>query len=414
MAINLEAFEAFAFENQLADEEPELPMVYLPGDFTTTRASAIDLMEILARKNEVFTFGGGLVVVEHDADGVAFLAEVDANALRSLSEKYVKFRLKVPGKKGGPIIEKESLFNLEQAKGIISCKEATRKLLRIKGVTSFPPMNRAGAICASGFNTATGMLVSKSVSLENPSPDEAVGLIRGLLVDWKFASPADESRAVAATLAPMLRLGPWLGDPVVMPIFTIEANASQSGKGMITKAIAAIYNETPTLVVQPKQGVGSFDESFAKALLMGRPIIVLDNLRKRIDSTIVESFTTAGGKVQARAFRSAGEVDSRYYVIYATSNGFESTPDIANRMCMLRILHQPEDYQWHAWNEGSLLKHLAMNRGLYLGAVCSVLRAWIDQGMQSIPCRHDQHEWAGAMNWVVQNVFHLPDLLIPA
>jgi hypothetical protein len=234
MPINFEAFEAFAFENQLADQEPELPLVYLPGDLTTTRASAIDLMQILARKNEVFTFGDGLVVVDHDADGVALLAKVDPNALRSLSEKYVQFRLKAPGKKGGPVVEKKSLFNLEQAKGIIACKEGTGKLPRIKGVTSFPPMNRDGVISTGGFNRATGMLVSRNVSLESPSLVEAVRLIRGLLVDWKFASPADESRAVAAVLAPMLRLGPWLGDPVVMPIFTIEANASQSGKGMIT------------------------------------------------------------------------------------------------------------------------------------------------------------------------------------
>ncbi len=164
-------------------------------------------------------------------------------------------------------------------------------------------------------------------------------------------------------------------------------------------------------MVQPKAGVGSFDESFSKALLTGRPIIVLDNLRKRIDSTVIESFTTAGGRVQARALRTDGEVDSRYYVLYATSNGFESTPDIANRMCMVRILHQPEGYQWYPWREGSLLKHISANRGLYLGAICSVLRAWIDQGMRSIPCRHDQHEWAGAMNWVVQHLFQLPDLM---
>jgi hypothetical protein len=98
-------------------------------------------------------------------------------------------------------------------------------------------------------------------------------------------------------------------------------------------------------------------------------------------------------------------------VLYATSNGFESTPDIANRMCMVRILHQPEDYQWHRWPEGSLLKHIGMNRGQYLGAVCSVLRAWIEAGMPSIPCRHAQHEWAGAMNWVVQTLFELPDLM---
>jgi hypothetical protein len=63
------------------------------------------------------------------------------------------------------------------------------------------------------------------------------------------------------------------------------------------------------------------------------------------------------------------------------------------------------------WPEGSLLSHVEINRGRYLGAICAVLREWIHAGEPTIPCPHDFREWAGAANWVIQRVFNLPPLM---
>ena len=65
--------------------------------------------------------------------------------------------------------------------------------------------------------------------------DEAVRLLLELLGDWRWAYPSDQSRAVAALLAPMLRLGLFAGKSLVMPIFMVEADHSQSGKGLLVK-----------------------------------------------------------------------------------------------------------------------------------------------------------------------------------
>ena len=119
---------------------------------------------------------------------------------------------------------------------------------------------------------------------------------------------------------------------------------------------------------------------------------------------------TADGKFNARALRSEGHVDSRDYVLYATSNAFEATEDLANRLCAIRILRQPDDYRWRVWKEGGLIAHVAANQANYLGAVAAVVRSWIDDGKPSLECAHRQREWASGMNWIVQRIFGLPPL----
>jgi hypothetical protein len=208
----------------------------------------------------------------------------------------------------------------------------------------------------------------------------------------------------------MLRLGLFAGKSLVMPIFMVEADHSQSGKGLLVKLIASVYKEPVRLVSQRKGGVGSLDEEFNKALMEGRPIISLDNLRGRINSATLESFVTADGKFNARALRAEGVVDSRDYVLYATSNAFEATEDLANRLCAIRILRQPDDYRWRVWKEGGLIAHVAANQANYLGAVAAVVRSWIDDGKPSLECAHRQREWASGMNWIVQRIFGLPPL----
>jgi len=442
--INIEEFEAFTSLNNLAEPKaaagehtkklpvaggwddlqstahsdlPDngLPVAYLPSNYTTTRESATELMEILAPVQEIFVRGENFVVLKTEtvgSDEVTFLKTINQHGFRSVAEKHTQFRIKSKEKKKGALIdESPRLFSSEHAVGIMACEEAIKILPEIRGLVSFPPMRADGSVQAEGYDPKSGILVTTSVQMESPSLPDSAELLRGLLRDWKFATPADESRVMAALLAPMLRLGIWQGERVVFPIFIFEADLSQTGKGFLTKLIGLIYHEIFSLVAQPNRGVGSFDESLGKALLRGRPLICLDNLRGKLDSPILESFTTASGKVHARALRADGEVDSRYYVLYATSNGIESTQDIANRMCVTRLLHQPRAYQWHQWPEGSLLKHVEKNRGLYLGAICTILREWIDRGSPSIECHHDQREWAGAMNWIVQEALHLPPLM---
>jgi len=391
-------------------DTPQLPIAYLPSDITTIRESAIGLMETLAKTGSVFNFRNQVVMLESDQKSPLTLEVLSKTRLPSFAERHVQFRRKEWIKGGESIRDLPRAFSQGHASSILACKEALDALPKITRLLSFASIRDDGTVSPSGYDPQTGTVGIHKMAVPNVPTDEAVRLLLDLLGDWRWAAPSDQSRAMAALLAPMLRLGLFAGKSLVMPIFMVEADHSQSGKGLLVKLIASVYKEPVRLVSQRKGGVGSLDEEFNKALMEGRPIISLDNLRGRINSATLESFVTADGKFNARALRAEGVVDSRDYVLYATSNAFEATEDLANRLCAIRILRQPDDYRWRVWKEGGLIAHVAANQANYLGAVAAVVRSWIDDGKPSLECAHRQREWASGMNWIVQRIFGLPPL----
>jgi hypothetical protein len=88
-----------------------------------------------------------------------------------------------------------------------------------------------------------------------------------------------------------------------------------------------------------------------------------------------------------------------------TSNGVETTRDLANRASIVRIKKRPRDYTFTNYSEGSLFDHVAANQAHYLGCVFAIVREWVEQGKhKTSETRHDFREWAQVLDWIVQNI----------
>jgi len=367
-------------------------------------------MATLSKTGTVFNFRNQVVALESAPDKQLTLETLTTPQFQSYAERFVQFRRKEWIKGGESIRDLPRAFSQGQAGSILACKEALDALPKINKVLSFATIREDSTVSPPGYDPQTGTFGIYQKEVPTIPTKKAVSMLLELLSDWRWASPSDKSRSVAALLAPMLRLGLFADKSLLMPIFMIEADHSQSGKGMLVKLIGSIYNEPVRLITQRKSGVGSFDEEFNRALIEGHPLISLDNLRGRISSATLESFVTADGQFSARALRTEGYVDTRNYVLYGTSNAFEATEDLANRLCAIRILRQPEDYRWKSWQEGDIIAHVKSNQVDYLGAVAAVVRSWLDDGKPTLDCKHRQREWASWMNWIVQRIFGLPPL----
>ena len=234
---------------------------------------------------------------------------------------------------------------------------------------------------------------------------EAVKALIALLDDFDFASPGDRSRALASFVAPALRFGSLL--PGHLPLDVGEADSSQSGKTYRQKVVAAMYRETCNVVVQRSGGVGGLDESISQKLVDGRPFILLDNLRGKLDSPFLESILTAPGTMPARVpHRGEVQVDPRGFIFQLTSNGVETTRDLANRASIIRIRKRPVGYVFHRYPEGDLYSHVVANQPYLLGCVFAVISEWWDAGQpRTSDSRHDFREWAQLLDWIVRNIF---------
>jgi hypothetical protein len=89
-----------------------------------------------------------------------------------------------------------------------------------------------------------------------------------------------------------------------------------------------------------------------------------------------------------------------------TSNGIDTTVDLANRSSFVRILKQPEGYPFTEYEEGDLLEHVKANQTHYLACIFAVIEFWYGEGKpRGNERRHDFKEWAQVMDWIAQEVF---------
>ena len=256
-----------------------------------------------------------------------------------------------------------------------------------------------------------GILVTGGETPPSVPVEQAAADLGNLLRDFDFQTAADRSRALAMLLTPALKLGGFLTGPT--PIDVAEADQSQSGKTYRQTITRAIYREPGYVVTRREGGVGSLDESIGAALLSGRTFVVTDNLRGPLNSQFLEAIITSPDSVAVRVpHRGEVMVDARRVSFSITSNGVETTRDLANRSCLVRIRKRSRRYDWYPWPERSLHEHVQANQAHYLGCIHAIIRHWVAAGRPKTPeSEHDMREWAGVLDWIIQHVFGAAPLL---
>ena len=380
----------------------------------TMSGAAAKIFAAIAATLTLFSRGRVVHEVIQDEHG-ARLEVVTARAFRSRLDKYGVLMAWRSDRDNRRKLS-PSLCAEETAGALLATTEAREVLPKIRAIVASPTLARQGAkelvTLEHGWNPqnggvfVTGHTVPVSVPLE-----EARTALAALFDDFDFHSPGDKSRALASAVTPLMKAGGLLDGPT--PIEVCEANASQSGKGFLRKLVAAIYSETPSFVTQKEGGVGSLDEAVASALIKGRPFIQFDNLRGKISSTYLEAILTADGPVPCREpHQTTVEVDVRPFTFSLTSNGVETTRDLANRCSIVRIKKRPPDYEFRTYPEGGLLEHVKANQSFYLGCVIAVVGEWFVRGeQQSAENRHDFRTWARTLDWIAVNVLGAAPLM---
>jgi len=239
---------------------------------------------------------------------------------------------------------------------------------------------------------------------------EAVAALLDIHKEFAFMSEADRARAIAVMLSPALRSGGFIQED--FPLHVAEATESQSGKDFMQKLHSRLYNAIPSVIVPPKGGVGSLDETISKALMSGSSFICLSNFRGRLESAILEAALRGQGRVECRALRTSATVDTTPFNWQLSTNGAEFTRDLANRSIITRIRKQPAGYAFTRFSEGDVVAHVTAKQPYYLGCVFEVIKAWVLLGkLRTDDNRHDFLQWSRSLDWIVQSFFHLPPLL---
>lgn len=381
--------------------------VILPGGDVTITECALDLFARIAPSHRIFRRGKVVVSLQKSMTGTLVLEPVRPSAARSLLEGHAKFVGWRVGRDSAKVL-KPSILSEDTAHALLDCQAGTDLLPSIAGVVNCSVIvEKAGAltVCTKGFSLETGLLVTRGDAPVNVPLPEAIEALLGLLSEFHFQSEGDKSRALASFITPALKMAGLVRGFV--PADVAEADLSQSGKTYRQKLLAAIYGETPAIVPLKKNGVGSVDESLFEKLVNGRPFIQFDNFRGALDSPALEAFLTAEGSFPCRVpnLREI-EVDPSRFFILLTSNGVETTRDMANRSSIVRIFKR----EGVAFKD--TLEIVKARQPYFLGCVFSVIREWHRRGKpRTQETNHDFREWCQTLDYIVQMVCGLAPLM---
>jgi len=409
-----EAIAKFGPKNRPAEPNPakstamtsaSLDVVVLPSGPVTISQTAAELFTALSPTRTLFLRGTSIVELVWRNDGSPHLEPLKVDAFRSRVEKVASLMVWRSGSAGQPVLA-PALLSQDLAKAIMEA-ESRCLLPTIASVHSCPVLvadgNGLPKVLSEGYHPdCGGILITGRINLppdwETISVPDAAGRLLHLIDEMDFQCEGDRARAIAAFITPALLMGGHLVDRI--PIDIAEADQSQAGKGYRHELVCTLYNEKAYLVAARSGGVGSLDESLGSGLISGQPFICFDNLRGKLDSPNVEAFITAPGLFPARVpHRGEIQVDPRRFLIQLSSNGFESTRDLANRASICRIRKR------NGYDYRDTLGELRANSGHYLGAVFRIVKAWIDAGKpRTKDTRHDRREWCQSLDWIVQNL----------
>jgi hypothetical protein len=131
-----------------------------------------------------------------------------------------------------------------------------------------------------------------------------------------------------------------------------------------------------------------------------------------MDSGHLEAFLTAERSFPARVpYRGEVQIDPDRFFISLSSNGVETTRDMANRSSIIRI-RKRQRFTYSNFPEGDLLSHIRANQSYYLGCVFAVIEEWYRGGqLRSGELRHDFRDWCQTLDWIVQNLFKAAPLM---
>jgi hypothetical protein len=398
--------------SQAAPEETDNSdtMIVLPANGTSITKCAEKLFTKISRDTTLFSRNGRVMEVSV-LKSKAILQVVSNHGFRSRIEQYGSCYIERSGANGETVL-KATIPSVDAAAALLEAP-AVNLLPPIAGLVNAPVLlndEKGCRLVEQGYDRGSSLMVTGGAVLYPIPLEEATKALHEMLAEFAFQTPGDRSRALAALITPALRFGGHIRGPI--PIDLAEADDSQSGKTYRIKCTAAIYNGLLSFVSQKNGGVGSYEETFDQALINGQPFILFDNWRGKFDSPHLEAFITAQGIFPARVpYKGLVNIDTTYFILSMTSNGLETTRDLAKRSSIVRIRKRP-GHAFKEYAEGELLDHVVANQAYYLGCVFAIVQAWLEAGKpRTNERRHDFREWSQSLDWIVQNLLKAAPLL---
>lgn len=261
----------------------------------------------------------------------------------------------------------------------------------LSGLARQPYLRPDGSLMtAAGYDAATGMFGvfnAREFSIpEAPTRAEAeaaLAVLDELLAEFSFAGAADRAAALAAMLTAAVR--PSLP---VAPMFHARAHMVGSGKSYLCELITAFATPqrgTPTTFPAD-------DEECRKLLLAellrAPAVIEFDNLTGDLvaHKSLCTALTSEFMSGRILGVSKTATVGTRALFL-SSGNNVGPVQDMTRRCITIRLSPQVEVPAARSFKRPDLVRDVLRERGRYVSAALTLIRAWIVAGRPKTECR---------------------------
>ena len=364
-----------------SDAAAQLPIIIISARHL--KEIAADAWQALMDSNEppwLFQHGGQPAVVERINDEQpAFIQHLGFAALRGRIDRVATW---VARDKHGEL--KPATPPRDVVEDMLAL-EAPLPVL--KGLTATPVFAADGTLVSSaGYHAATRLYhepSSESIPTvpESPTRLDVERAKRLLLDDWMtdfpFVDDSSRAHAVGAALLPIVR--EFIQGPT--PLHVVDAPTEGTGKGYLAKSVGIVVTGREPSVMTVGRSEDEIRKRLTASLRDGLPLIILDNLDRRLESaSLAAVLTTAVWKDRLLGKSKMIVVPNRALWL-ATGNNVALNGEMTRRSVWIRLdAKQDRPFERTGFKHDPLLPWVYENRAQLVWALLVLVRHWIAQG----------------------------------
>jgi putative DNA primase/helicase len=271
-------------------------------------------------------------------------------------------------------------------------------LQQLAGIITTPTMRPDGSILDKpGYDKATKLLLLNPPQTkidDKPTREDALAaldLLKKLLVEFPFADGGSRSVALSGIITPIVR-----GAMPVAPLHAMRAPAPGSGKSYLVDIFSAAAQGDRCPVMAAGRTEEETEKRLGAALLAGQPIISIDNLNGELGGdALCQLIERPRVAVRILGKSELVKIDVRT-TVFATGNNMQPTGDVVRRVIMSTLdanLERPELRTF----SGDPLKTVLGNRGAYISAVLTIVKAWLLSGEKPLAPLASFEAWSNTV-----------------
>lgn len=259
------------------------------------------------------------------------------------------------------------------------------------GLARQPYLRADGSLVAApDFDTATGMFgVFNAREFKVPDKptradaEAALVVLKELLTEFCFATDSDKAATLAAMLTAVLR--PSLPHA---PMFHVRAHMVGSGKSYLCELISAFASAQRGA---PSTFPGDDDECrklLLAELLRAPAVIEFDNLTSDLlpHKSLCTALTSEHMTGRILGVSKTATVSTRTLFL-SSGNNVDPIHDMTRRCLTIRLAPLCETPAVRSFSRPELVREVLRDRGRYVSAALTIVRAWIVAGRFKLDCK---------------------------